>query len=620
MSITNSTQFHGLDDEDAPGYLSLFVRICGTFRINDVSEEAVYLRLFPFTLAGRAATWLNLLPKDSITTWADLQTKFLKKYYPPSKSARLRSYPFCEAMFEDFALVEYEDLSFVRRAAPAVKPTVAPPIPTRGMHHVTPNTSTAAALEALAKDIKELNMAAARYEICRGGHTTAECPITDQAQVEAINSGWNSSYEKPPTRQIPITERDAPEISGSRDRDIKLEDMMAQQMKMLQQIMDKDKLLTTCSGRGGEVELPPPAIPDDDESVDEEIELETPVGVPLRLDPASTSPSSESSVERLKREKVEEKKKGKRVAEEREVDLTKLPYPAHVLQLKRDQEYGHFLEMFKQLKINLPFVEALQHMPKYDKFLKDLLSNKKKLETLFTVTLGASTNLMPYSFNKQLDLGEPTPTRMSQALADRLVKYPRGIIENVLVKVDKFVFPVDFVILDMQADDRGKISLRVGDDTVTFDVVKSMKNSSGQDDQVYFLHAFFSTMDRCLAYISGVDMLGDQDLGDGDERVDDVGDKVHAAAIEAYLDYIPNSLAVEPHVYPMVFEYTFLDGDYDLPVIISAALTDVEKSRLISVLREHKQAIAWKLMDIKGIHPSFCTHRILLEEDFKPVV
>ncbi|KAD5317998.1 hypothetical protein E3N88_17944 [Mikania micrantha] len=161
-------------------------------------------------------------------------------------------------------------------------------------------------------------------------------------------------------------------------------------------------------------------------------------------------------------------------------------------------------------------------------------------------------------------------------------------------------------------------------------------------------NAFFSTMDRCLDYISGVDLLGDQDLGDSDERVEGVGAEVQAAAIEAYLDYIPSSLAVEPPVYPTVFEvessepaekpsveappslelkelpphleYAFLDKYSDLPVIISAALTDVEKSRLIDVLKEHKQAIAWKLMDIKGIHPSFCTHRILLEEDFKPVV
>ncbi|KAI3825463.1 hypothetical protein L1987_06952 [Smallanthus sonchifolius] len=68
--------------------------------------------------------------------------------------------------------------------------------------------------------------------------------------------------------------------------------------------------------------------------------------------------------------------------------------------------------------------------------------------------LGASINLLPYSVYKQLDLGEPQPTRMSISLADRSVKYPREIVDNLLVKVGKFVFPVDFVILDMDVDDR----------------------------------------------------------------------------------------------------------------------------------------------------------------------
>ncbi|XP_021980186.1 uncharacterized protein LOC110876319 [Helianthus annuus] len=142
--------------------------------------------------------------------------------------------------------------------------------------------------------------------------------------------------------------------------------------------------------------------------------------------------------------------------------------------------------MLKKLHVNIPFVEALSKMPKYAKFLKDLLTNKKKLEDLSTVTLseecsavlqnklpkkvsdpssftipclignltvsnaladlGASINLMPYSIFAKLNLGEPSPARMSLQLADRSVKFPRGIVENMLVKVDKFVFPVDFVI------------------------------------------------------------------------------------------------------------------------------------------------------------------------------
>ncbi|XP_076929369.1 uncharacterized protein LOC143593701 [Bidens hawaiensis] len=73
--------------------------------------------------------------------------------------------------------------------------------------------------------------------------------------------------------------------------------------------------------------------------------------------------------------------------------------------------------------------------------------------------LGASINLMPYSLYEKLGLGEFTPTRMSLSLDDRSVKYPRGIIENLLVKVDNLVFPVDFVVLDMEANERVPIIL-----------------------------------------------------------------------------------------------------------------------------------------------------------------
>jgi hypothetical protein len=66
------------------------------------------------------------------------------------------------------------------------------------------------------------------------------------------------------------------------------------------------------------------------------------------------------------------------------------------------------------------------------------------------LNLGASVNLLPYSVYLQLGLGELKPTSMTLQLADRLVKIPRGIIEDVLVKVDKFYFPVDFIVLDTE--------------------------------------------------------------------------------------------------------------------------------------------------------------------------
>ncbi|GJS98753.1 reverse transcriptase domain-containing protein [Tanacetum coccineum] len=71
---------------------------------------------------------------------------------------------------------------------------------------------------------------------------------------------------------------------------------------------------------------------------------------------------------------------------------------------------------------------------------------------------------------------------------------------------------------------------------------------------------------------------------------------------------------------PSHLEYAFLEGTNKLPVIIAKNLKDEEKERLMKVLKSHKQAITWKLSDIKGIDPQFCTHKILMEDDFKPAV
>ncbi|GJS79084.1 reverse transcriptase domain-containing protein [Tanacetum coccineum] len=71
---------------------------------------------------------------------------------------------------------------------------------------------------------------------------------------------------------------------------------------------------------------------------------------------------------------------------------------------------------------------------------------------------------------------------------------------------------------------------------------------------------------------------------------------------------------------PPHLEYAFLEGDNKLPVIIAKDLSVGEKAALIKVLQSHKRAIAWKLSDIKGINPEFCTHKILMEEDYTPAV
>ncbi|GJS84981.1 DNA-directed DNA polymerase [Tanacetum coccineum] len=162
---------------------------------------------------------------------------------------------------------------------------------------------------------------------------------------------------------------------------------------------------------------------------------------------------------------------------------------------KKVDEDEQLLSIFKQIHVNLPFLEAMIHMPKGAKVLKDLLSHKEKLEK------AASSVKLSEKWISKLK-----PTKMSIQLAYRSIKYPIGVYENLLVKISKFIFPIDFVVLEMDEDElvpiilgrpflataravidvhEGKLSLRVESETVTFNIGKSMKSKHSHDDYLY---------------------------------------------------------------------------------------------------------------------------------------
>ncbi|GJT09937.1 reverse transcriptase domain-containing protein [Tanacetum coccineum] len=169
----------------------------------------------------------------------------------------------------------------------------------------------------------------------------------------------------------------------------------------------------------------------------------------------------------------------------------KIMYPQHLRKEKMEAQYGKFLDMIQAVRINVPLIDVLAEMPNYGKFLKELISNKHKIEQIsaaflsnessamiqnkvppkledlgsflipcnFNKTfscnaladLGASINLMPYSLYAKLSLETLKPTKMSVRLADRSFQYPVGIAENMLVEVGKFTFPADFIILEIDS-------------------------------------------------------------------------------------------------------------------------------------------------------------------------
>ncbi|GKC12371.1 reverse transcriptase domain-containing protein [Tanacetum coccineum] len=404
-----------------------------------------------------------------------------------------------------------------------------------------------------------------------------------------------------------------------------------------------------------------------------------------------------------------------------------IPYPSRLndqkLREKANNQMLNFLQIFQRLHFDISFADALLHMPKFASTFKSLLMLLKKFskklgdpgkflilcdfseleECLALADLGASINLMPLSVWKKLLLPELTPTRMTLELANRSVAYSVGVAEDVFVKVGKFYFPVNFVVVDYDVDPRvplilgrpflrtaralidvhgEELTLRVNDEDIMFKVGHTSRYSRNYYDEMVnqvnfidvaceeyaqevlgFLDSSTSgnptPLDPIIAFSSpsftpfeGGDFILEEietflrTLDELSNLDDDYYDT------EGYILYLEKLLNEDPSPnlppmkndglkqvdvtmtkpsieeppelelkdLPSHLEYAFLEGTDKLPVIISKELKDEENAALLKVLKSHKRAIAWKISDIKGTDPRFCTQKILMEDDFKPAV
>nr|GEV26924.1 reverse transcriptase domain-containing protein [Tanacetum cinerariifolium] len=413
-----------------------------------------------------------------------------------------------------------------------------------------------------------------------------------------------------------------------------------------------------------------------------------------------------------------------------------IPYPSRLndqkLREKATNQMEKFFQIFHDFHFDVNFADALLMMPKFTSTIKSLLTNKDKLFELakvplnencsvillkklpeklgdldkFLITcdfprinvchalvdLGASINLIPLSIWKKLSLPELTPTRMTLKLADRSITRPKGVVEDVFVKVGKFYFPTDFVVVYFEADPRvslilgrsflrtgralidvyrEEITLRVNDDSVTFNLNQTMRYSSTYDDNsmnrvdvidIAFFNPSFSEETKSDSYKEPIVKFSTPTLtpfGESDFFLEEIEDFLNDESIPKGIEnsfydseedilYLEKLLNEDPFQLPSMdlkqaeetkakslieeppelelkellshLEYAFLEETDKLPVFIAKDLKDVEKEALIKVLKSHKRAITWKISDIKGIDLRFCTHKILMEEDYKPAI
>nr|GEU74737.1 hypothetical protein [Tanacetum cinerariifolium] len=287
--------------------------------------------------------------------------------------------------------------------------------------------------------------------------------------------------------------------------------------------------------------------------------------------------------------------------------------------------------------------DALLLMPKFASTIKSLLTNKDKLFELAKIPLnenysvmllkklpeklgdpgkflipcdflgidvchtladlGASINIMPLSIWKKLSLLEHTPTRMTLELADRSITHPKGFFEDVLVKVGKFHFPTDFVVVDFEVDPRvpfilGRSFLRT-DQEYAQEILGFSNNSLG-GNPTSTIKPILSYSSLFLTPFKGSDFI----LEEIDAYLKD-----ESISLEIdHADFKEKSLIEEPPELelkdlPSHLEYAYLEGVDKLPVIIAKDLKVDEKEALLKVLKSHKRENTWKIIDIKGIDP-----------------
>ncbi|GJU76471.1 reverse transcriptase domain-containing protein [Tanacetum coccineum] len=337
-----------------------------------------------------------------------------------------------------------------------------------------------------------------------------------------------------------------------------------------------------------------------------------------------------------------------------------IPYPSRLnkekLQDKADIQIHSFLQMFKKIYFNISFAEALAHMPKFAKMVKDLLANKEKLLELENTPLNKnySAMLLKKLPEKLKDTGRfliPCDfyrLESCMALADLA-----GIAEDVFVQVGKFTFPANFVVVNYDVDPRvplilgrpflrtahalvdvhgEELTLRVSDEKLVFNdhfhevinVQKSINPMSGSptpapEPVVASLSPSLTPFKDSDFILEEIDtFLASDDLtspDDDDGAFDMEGD---IRLIETLLNNdISNDLLLPLYAFkinetkkiktsiddppdleledlPPHLEYAFLEGTSKLPIIISKDLKREEKEQRLRVLKSHKRAIAWK--------------------------
>ncbi|PNX96217.1 hypothetical protein L195_g019419 [Trifolium pratense] len=638
LQLLYANPFIGLSHEDPYNHLVKFYEIAGSLGAPEAEEEAVFMRMFPHSLIGKAKDWYLDLPAQVMTNWNTLEEKFLDRFFPHHKFMESKtSIPDSKLLLDTTTCGSLLSLSAADATAIIEKMSLSDRQGERNKTQRKPeilelDTSDAvlAQNKLLTNTVEELSKQMSKLmtlhegsskakqvavcELCTGDHPTGHCPPskeevnfmgTQQRQGQYQNNagyqrgnnsnygqGWRQdvgswnrqrqyeSYSQPPPQQSQQTSLEET-MRSFMEMQAKQNQQQHQQMQIQQQHLQQFQQETQTYQRGNDAVLRNLETQIGQIAIKEELSQQT----PNQIQKNNLDASCSAIIQRT------------------------LP--------TKEKDSG---------RVTLPVT----------------IGNVDVGKAL--IDLGSSINLIPLSVIKRIGGLDVTRTRMTLQLADKSIPRPSGMAEDVLVKVDKFMFPIDFVVMDIEEDvdvplilgrpfmktarmmidiDDGVMKVRVQDEEVSFNLWEAMKHPN-EKDMCFKLDATEEAIldVRKQAHKpSSLDPEKEEEVEEFLKQLDALKEisPLEAKIKELKNDEKPVEVKLELKTLPSHLKYVFLEKGEKKPVIISNSLTVGEESSLIHVLKENKEAIGWSLSDLKGISPSYCMHNIMMEDDYKPV-
>ncbi|XP_061337760.1 uncharacterized protein LOC133284703 [Gastrolobium bilobum] len=542
-------KFHGLAGEDPHKHLKEFHIVCSTMKPTGVDEEQIKLRAFPFSLDSGAKDWLYYLPPSSIVSWNDMARLFLEKFFPSSRASSIRKEISGIRQANGENMHEYWE-RFKRLCSSCPHHQIPDnlllvyfyegllPMDRNLLHaasggvlsNKTPNEAKELIAE-IAANAQQFGTRASSSAVFQVQTSPMQNPIvaaagassTDNQRIENRLDELTSMV-----RQLAVTQTVQPyaqqtnnpcgiccDPSHPTDACPSLHDSGSQVDQSVAAVFPENPQHQHQQQNNPFSNTYNPGWKNHPNLIwnqnQQNVPYQSQQNLPFQQRQQFTVPNpkgtgnvsaislrSGKQLEEPNQSVVKSSQGGDTGSRKQNTDTSDvhipLPFPQRATQSKKQAAKAQdkeILDTFRKVEVNIPLLDAIQQIPRYAKFLKELCTNKRRLKGdervsvsqnvsaliqpmpkkrqdlgTFTIPciignsifhdcmldLGASINVMPESVYKSLGLGPLRATGIVVQLANKSSVHPSGVVEDILVRVNNLIFPADFYVLGMEGE------------------------------------------------------------------------------------------------------------------------------------------------------------------------